>query len=212
MKKLIAILLVLLVASAFVLPSLYEGLPITLIEAQAVGAKCFVSDKVTSEVQLGLIEYLPLDKETWIEKIVAQSKQERAHTPTRSVLFDDKFQTAIFDGIYFNVDAEEWIIRGKEYSIGSKRFLRSKELSFACFKKAHEIGNVRGSFYYALCYFEGNGVKKDKEKAREKDKRAQEEANKKHEQDLAHEKERLVESDRARFVDDNRAYRRPYNH
>lgn len=153
------------VASAFVLPSLYEGLPITLIEAQAVGAKCLMSDKVTSEVQLGLIEYLPLDKEIWIEKIVAQSKQELTHTPSRSVLFDDKFQTAIFDGIYSNIDAEEWIIRGKEYSIGSKRFLRSKELSFACFKKAHEIGNVRGSFYYALCYFEGNGVKKDKEKA-----------------------------------------------
>lgn len=153
------------VASAFVLPSLYEGLPITLIEAQAVGTKCFVSDRVTSEVQLGLIEYLPLDKEIWVEKIIAQSKQERTHTPLRSVLFDDKFQAAIFDGIYSNIDAEEWIKRGKEYSIGSKRFLRSKELSFECFKKAHELGNIRGSFYYALCYFEGNGVKKDKEKS-----------------------------------------------
>ncbi len=34
---------------AFVFPSLYEGLPVTMIEAQAAGLPCFISDQISSE-------------------------------------------------------------------------------------------------------------------------------------------------------------------
>lgn len=155
------------VASVFLLPSLYEGLPITLIEAQAVGVPCIVSDIVTEEAQLGLVEYLPLKRELWENAIRKYIKISPHFSPKRSVLFDDKYQAALLNGIYSGVDSDEWITRGKEYSIGSKRFFRSKELSFASFKRAHLLGNVRGTFYYALAFFEGNGTTKDKGKAAE---------------------------------------------
>jgi len=50
----------------FLLPSLYEGLPLVGVEAQAAGLKCIFSDKITKEIKLLKgTEFLPLKKETW---------------------------------------------------------------------------------------------------------------------------------------------------
>lgn len=56
----------------FVFPSIHEGLPVTLVEAQGVGLPCIISDAITKEVDLGmnLVEHVPLaDKMAWIEKM-----------------------------------------------------------------------------------------------------------------------------------------------
>ena len=57
----------------FVFPSLYEGLPVTLVEAQGAGLKCFISDTVTKEIDLecGLTEFISLNKssEEWADII-----------------------------------------------------------------------------------------------------------------------------------------------
>ena len=45
----------------FVFPSLYEGMPNTVIEAQATGLQCVIADTITREADItGLVHYLPL--------------------------------------------------------------------------------------------------------------------------------------------------------
>lgn len=54
----------------FLLPSLFEGLPIVLVEAQAAGLKCLVSDMVTTEVKLtDNVTFLNLDLSEWKSEI-----------------------------------------------------------------------------------------------------------------------------------------------
>lgn len=60
-------------ADAFFLPSLKEGFPVAAVEAQANGLKCFLSDTITREVNVGQITYLPLDKNKWVEEFLGVS-------------------------------------------------------------------------------------------------------------------------------------------
>ena len=59
----------------FVFPSKFEGLPVTLIEAQANGLKILASDKITEEVKLTEnLKFISLkaSPKKWAEKILLQ--------------------------------------------------------------------------------------------------------------------------------------------
>ena len=75
----------------FILPSLYEGLPVVLVEAQAAGKPCIVSDTVTNEsdLGLGLVNFLNLkdSKDMWIKSILNKSKM----TPLDSKKIEEVF-------------------------------------------------------------------------------------------------------------------------
>lgn len=53
----------------FAFPSRYEGLPVTLIEAQVSGLRCFISNKITDEVILTpLVRKISIDsKDAWVD-------------------------------------------------------------------------------------------------------------------------------------------------
>ncbi len=69
-------------ADAFVLPSLHEGLPLTLVEAQCAGLSCVASDRVTREAALTeLVSFASIERAeefaNGMEKTVAR-KADRA--------------------------------------------------------------------------------------------------------------------------------------
>lgn len=67
----------------FLFPSFKEGLPVSVIEAQCTGLKCFLSDTITREVDLtGNVEFVSLDKsaEYWADKILEYKNYERKNS------------------------------------------------------------------------------------------------------------------------------------
>ena len=67
----------------FVFPSFYEGMPNTVIEAQATGLPCVIADTITREADLtGLVHYLSLSDspEEWAKKALSLLSGKRKDT------------------------------------------------------------------------------------------------------------------------------------
>lgn len=67
----------------FVFPSFFEGMPNTVIEAQAMGLPCVISDTITKEANItGLVEYLSLEEsvKNWADIAIAKIALERKDT------------------------------------------------------------------------------------------------------------------------------------
>lgn len=67
----------------FVFPSFHEGMPNTVIEAQATGLPCVIADTITPEADItGLVQYLSLDlsPEVWAQRALSAVTPERADT------------------------------------------------------------------------------------------------------------------------------------
>lgn len=84
----------------FAFPSLWEGLPLTLIEAQYAGLLCFVSEYITKEAGISQkTECLPLDLSLWVSRILPQ-KSERLFLQKLSSDYDVTKQLPILKAIY----------------------------------------------------------------------------------------------------------------
>ena len=70
----------------FVFPSLYEGMPLSILEVQANGLPCIISDTVPPDVFLtDLIHPLSLkdNKDNWINKIISVSRNNNQDYPAQ---------------------------------------------------------------------------------------------------------------------------------
>lgn len=75
----------------FVMPSFFEGMPNTVIEAQATGLPCVIADTITKEANItGLVKYLPLgDPKAWASTALAAVNEQRADT--KQAFVDNKY-------------------------------------------------------------------------------------------------------------------------
>ena len=87
----------------FLMPSLFEGLPVSLVEAQAAGLCCIVSDVITRQADTGLIEYVPLENgaDFWADKISLLLDEPKKNADNEKLkLFDIKHTVYQLEKIY----------------------------------------------------------------------------------------------------------------
>ena len=90
-------------AAAFIFPSYKEGFGIVLIEAQAMGVKCYVSDTVPKATNMGGCVYLSLEDgpKAWANKIIADYEANQGcHQFYDCSAFSSNQIIKIIDGLY----------------------------------------------------------------------------------------------------------------
>lgn len=70
----------------FLLPSLFEGYPLVITEAQANGLPCIASNQITQEVNLeNWVQFCPLELPAWV-KAVEEQKTGRVEHPEEALI------------------------------------------------------------------------------------------------------------------------------
>lgn len=103
-------------SDVLLMPSLKEGFPVTLVEAQCSGIPCLVSNKITKEVKLSNnIFFLPIKgkrvKEKWSDKVSIELEEERSREMPSEVIvneFSDNSTIKKIESIYQKMFDEKY--------------------------------------------------------------------------------------------------------
>ena len=93
----------------FVFPSIYEGLPLTIIEAQAAGLPCLISEKVPIECKKTKLVYqMSLEQEAaeWADCVMKISKENRSNTyvDIRDAGYDSEENAMQLSALYLELE------------------------------------------------------------------------------------------------------------
>ena len=151
-------------ADSLLLPSLYEGLSITIFEAQKAGLICLASTELSKESNKGNVLFLDLEVDKWVSKLnniksIIKTNISEINNLEDSVRVIKNFYTSNFTLSDIYVDM------GRKFALGSEIGFQDYNKSKFYYEKASQMNNLRGTFYLALMYFEGSGIEKDIEKA-----------------------------------------------
>lgn len=100
---------VLMAMDCMLFPSFWEGLPIVVVEAQASGLPCVLSDTITKQVDVcNLLTYLSLElpAEKWCDTAISaihKNARENYHVEVSKSSFDIAFTTRELEKIYLNL-------------------------------------------------------------------------------------------------------------
>lgn len=90
-------------SDAFLLPSLYEGMPLSVVEAQVSGLPCFISSNITKMAQVSnLVNYLDIkDVSVWGD--IIKSQYDTNKSDRSKVVLDNKFDVKITAKKYIEI-------------------------------------------------------------------------------------------------------------
>lgn len=77
------------ISDCLLVPSIYEGLPVVGVEAQAAGSRALLSDSLTKQVdlKLGLVEYLNIKSpDPWIKRVKEIISEPKIQIPFETIL------------------------------------------------------------------------------------------------------------------------------
>lgn len=90
----------------FVLPSLYEGFPVTAIEAQTNGLTCLYSSRINREIDiLNNAKFIDLEINSWYDEII-NSNNDRIPNSNKIIYekgYDDKSSVKILENKYLEI-------------------------------------------------------------------------------------------------------------
>ena len=96
------------VMDCFILPSLFEGLPIVGVEAQTSGLSCYFSKNITEEIGITqLANFISLNKspDFWAKKIMKEDVFERRNMSKNIIKagYDIEYEVKRLEKIYMNL-------------------------------------------------------------------------------------------------------------
>lgn len=91
-----------------ILPSIKEGLPVTVVEAQACGLRCIISDTITKECNISDVLYLPLKSDIWTgillnEKVLSETERVQRSSEFCESSFNINREIKKIESLYLNL-------------------------------------------------------------------------------------------------------------